>query len=390
MAIFLIPILIIIGIFAVSAGGDVLKNIDISFPSFQSATKERTEKPAPQVVSPQPSATKRIPSTSTISAPFVLDTVITKGPGAGTQISGTNRVTFEFEGSVAPQDTTGRITFETKVEGVDSDWKSTSSRQRTITFPVGQNEYTFLVRAKIGKIVDTTPAQSSFNLAVSPFFGKVKISTTKAAGSSSNSLIKLTTSLDQEQEITITGWKIQGKGGSFTIPLGIGRISSSLNIIPNTNIVVKRSDTILLTGDQSPFGIGKNFNFRPNACMGYLKAYYTFPLSISSSCSNAKPQIEEITFLKESCQEFILKKINFSSCDVPDYSQNIAVSIDSTCVTYLADNFNYNSCYQKHFRESNFQKNEWHIYMNTNFIRKLHDVIELTDQNGLLVDKKVY
>lgn len=390
MAIFLIPILIIIGIFAVSAGGDVLKNIDIPFPSFQSATKERTEKPTPTFVSPQPSATKKVPSTSKISAPFVLDTVITNGPTKDTEISDTNIVTFEFEGSVTPQDTTGRITFETKIEGIDSDWKSTSSRQRTITFPAGQREYIFLVRAKIGKIVDTTPAQSLFNLAVSPFFGKVKISTTKAAGTSSNSLIKLTTKLAQEEQVTITGWRVQGKGGSFTIPIGIGRISSAVNIIPNTNIVIKRSDTILLTGDQSPFGIGKNFNFRPNVCMGYLKAYYTFSLPTSSSCPNAKPQVEEITFLKESCQEFILKKINFSSCEVPDYSQNIAVSIDSTCVTYLADNFNYNACYQEHSQESNFQKNEWHIYMNTNFIRKLHDVIELTDQNGLLVDKKVY
>ena len=393
MPIFLIPILILIGIFAVSAGGDILKNINIPFPSFQTAPKERTEKPAPTPSSrpvPRPSTTKKISSTSTISAPFVLETIITKGPKEGAQINDTNVVTFEFEGSVVPQDTKGRITFETKIEGLDSDWKATSSRQRKITLPAGQNEYTFLVRAKIGKIVDTTPAQSVINLSVSPFFGKVKISTTRAASNSSNSLIKLTTSLGQEQKVTITGWKIQGKGGSFTIPIGIGRIPSALNIVPSTNIIIKRSDTILLTGDQSPFGTGKNFNFRPNACMGYLKAYYTFSLSVPSSCSSAKPQIEEITFLSESCQEFILRKINFSSCMLPDYSQNIAVSVDSTCVTYLADNFSYNACYQEHSKDSNFFRKEWHIYMNTNFIRSLHDVVVLTDKNGLLVDKKVY
>ena len=123
--------------------------------------------------------------------------------------------------------------------------------------------------------------------------------------------------------------------------------------------------------------------------MGYLKAYYTFPLSISS-CPNDKPSVEEITFLSESCQEFILRKINFSSCQIPDYSQNIVISTDGECVSYITGNLSYNACYQKHSKESNFLKNVWHIYMNTDFVRQLHDVIELIDQNGLLVDKKVY
>ncbi|MDA1337544.1 MAG: hypothetical protein O3C23_02150 [bacterium] len=392
MPIFLIPILILIGIFAVSAGGDIFKGIDIPIPSLQlfptkSALQEKKKTASP---SPLPSAVKKTPTPSVISAPFVLDTIITQAPEHNAQISDTNVITFEFEGSVHPSDTKGTITFETKIDGIDSDWKATSSRQRKVTLPAGQEGYVFSVRAKLGTVVDVTPAKSAFSLALSPFFGKVKISSVQAATSSKNSLIKLTTSLDTDEKATITGWKIQGQAGSFVIPLGIENIRSTLNIIPNDNIVIKKSDTILLTGDQSPFGVGKNYNFRPNTCIGYLKAYYTFPLSVTSSCPNTKPEIDEITGFSEPCQEFILKKINYSSCNVPDYSQNVAVSTDAECVSYISNTFNYNACYQEHSQDVNFLKNEWHVYMNTNFIRSLHDAIELTDQNGLLVDKKVY
>lgn len=385
MPLLLIPFLILIGIFAVSAGGDILNDVKIPIPSIQLFPEKGDKKAAPRPAAPTPRPS--IVPPSVISAPFVLDTTITKSPNT---VNDTNVVTFEFEGSVSPSDTKGRITFETKVEGIDSDWKSTSSRQRKVTLPPGQEGYVFLVRAKLGKVVDATPAQSAFSLAVSPFFGKVNISTTRAATTSKNSLIKLATRLDQDEEINITGWRIQGKGGSFTIPIGIESIRSSFNITPRDNIVIKRSDTILLTGDQSPFGIGKNFNFRPNTCIGHLKTYYTFPLSVSSSCPSSRPELHEIAGLSEACQEFILKKINFSSCKVPDYSQNVEVSTNAECVSYITNTFNYNSCYQEHFQNSNFLKNEWHVYMNTNFVRSLHDVIELTDQNGLLVDKKVY
>ena len=386
MPIFLIPILILIGIFAFSAGGDILKNIDISLPNLQLFPEKSAEKQAPKTASPKPSTIRQAPLKTSPS--FVLNTVITKGPTEDAKISDTNIVTFEFKGTVSPVDTTGRITFETKVEGVDSDWKTTSSRQRKITLPAGPKEYTFLVRSKLGSQRDSTPATRTFTINTSPYFGKINISTTKAASESSRSLIKLTTKLDRDEKITLTGWRIQGKGGSFQIPQGIENIYSVLNITPRDNIVIKRADTILLSGEQSPFGVGGNF--RPNSCMGYLKAYYTFPLSISSSCPNDKPKVEEITFLSEACQEFILRKINFSSCQIPDYSQNIVISTDGECVSYITENLNYSACYQRHSKESNFLKNVWHIYMNTDFVRQLHDVIELTDQNGLLVDKKVY
>ena len=243
MPIFLIPILILIGVFVFSAGGDILKNIDISLTNLQLFPEKSAEKQAPKTASPRPSTIKQAPLKT--SPLFVLNTVITKGPAEDAKISDTNIVTFEFEGTVNPQDTTGRITFETKVEGIDLNWKTTSSRQRKITLPAGPKEYTFLVRSKLSGVKDSTPAQRTFTINISPYFGKINISTTKAASKSSRSLIKLTTKLDREENINLTGWRIQGKGGSFQIPQGIENIYSVLNITPRDNIVVKRAEALL-------------------------------------------------------------------------------------------------------------------------------------------------
>jgi len=213
MPIFLIPILILIGIFAFTAGGDFIKNIDLPFVDFRLFPEKSAEKAPPKAASPRPSTISQAPSG--LSPPFVLNTVITKGPTEDTEISDTNVVTFEFEGFVDPADTTGRITFETKIEGVDPDWKATSSRQRKITLPTGQHEYVFLVRAKLGKEVDPTPAQQGFNIAVSPFFGKVDILSARATTQSTPSRITLKPKLGSEETIDLTSSKLQGRNGSF-------------------------------------------------------------------------------------------------------------------------------------------------------------------------------
>ena len=280
MPIFLIPILILIGIFAFSAGGDILKNIDISLPSFQLfPEKSSSTKTAPKAAAPRPSTISQAPSQT---APlFVLNTVITKGPTEDTEISNTNVVTFEFEGSVNPQDTPGRITFETKIEGVDTDWKSTSSKQRKITFPPGSLEYTFLVRAKLNKEVDITPATRTFHINVSPSFGKVTIRSWRGATSSSPFTLTLSSHLTSEETLSVSNWTLKSNTGSFSIGFGAERISP-VGTVFQKQIVLHRGDKVRISGAASPFGAGGNF--RPNTCLGWLKQYYSFPLSVPSSC----------------------------------------------------------------------------------------------------------
>jgi len=313
-----------------------------------------------------------------------INTYITSGPEEGEVIEETNKVTFEFKAKVSPEETEGRIIFETKVEGFDEDWKETSSNQRVINLPSGPKEYTFFVRAKIKDVIDSTPTKRTFKINTSPYFDKVKISSVSSQTSSRPSSITLRTYLKNEEEINITGWQIRGKTGSFIIPGGIEKYTPYYNPVPDESIFVKRDDRIYLSGASNPLGRGRNF--RPNKCLGYFANYRDFPISLPTNCP--RPTKEEISHLSPCCQEFILR---LGRCEIPEYSSNFRISTDSECVAYLNDNFNYGGCYRNYSRDEDFIGNNWHIYMNRNIVVSDDcDTLYLRDQNGLLVDKYSY
>jgi len=313
-----------------------------------------------------------------------VNTYITSSPEEGEVIDETNKVTFEFKAKVSPEETEGRIIFETKIEGFDEDWKDTSSNQRIVNFPSGPKEYTFLVRAKIEDVIDQTPAKRTFKINTSPYFGKIKISSVSPQTSSRPSLITLSTYLKNEEEINITGWQIKGRKGSFVIPGGIEKYSPYYNPVPTESIFIERGDIIYLSGGSNP--LGRDRNFRPNKCLGYFANYHDFSIPLPKNCP--KPTSEEISHLDPCCQEFILR---MRTCEAPDYSQSYSVARDSECVDYLNENFNYGGCYRNYSRDEDFIGNNWHIYMNRDFLVSDDcDTLYLRDQNGLLVDKYSY
>ena len=337
-------------------------------------------KPATEPKESKPSEKKPPETKPAIS----INAYITSGPEEGEVIEETNKVTFEFKAKVSPEETEDRVIFETKVEGFDDNWKETSSNQRTINLPSGPKEYTFFVRAKIKDAIDPSPAKRTFKINTSPYFDKIKISSVSSQTSSRPSLITLSTYLEKEEEINITGWQIKGKKGSFTIPQGIEKYNPYYNPVPDESIFVKRGDKIYLSGASNPLGRGRNF--RPNKCLGYFTNYYDFPIPLPKNCP--KPTKEEISHLSPCCQEFILQ---LGRCEIPDYSSNFRISTDSECVAYLTDNFNYAGCYRNYSRDEDFIGDNWHIYMNRNIVVSNDcDTLYLRDQNGLLVDKYSY
>lgn len=313
-----------------------------------------------------------------------INTYITSGPKEGEVINETNKVTFEFKAKISPEETEGRISFETKVEGFDEDWKKTYSQKRKINLPSGPKEYTFLVRAKIEDVIDKTPAKRTFKINTSPYFDKVRISRVRIETTSRPSLITLSSYLKKGEEINITGWKIKGRRGSFVIPGGIEKYSPYYNPVPSKSIFIERGDIIYLSGSSNPLGRGRNF--RSNKCMGYLANYRDFPIPLSKNCP--RPTREEISHLDPCCQEFILR---LGRCEIPDYSQKYSVARDSECVDYLDKNFNYAGCFRKYSRDEDFVGRNWHIYMNRNIVISNDcDTLYLRDQNGLIIDKYSY
>lgn len=363
MYFFLIIALIIAAITFINSG--------ISLPDILSAQKG----PQTQELSSRPSSLKRIEQ----PASFALDTLITSGPAQGASLI-EEKVSFEFTGSAEPEQER-RITFETKVVGIDEDWKGTSGNKRTITLPPGPGEYTFFVRAKLSNVVDLSPASRTFFTNTSPYLGKVKLSSVRTKSPPFS--ITLATNLSSDENVNITGWRIEGNTGGFEIRQGIAKFHPTKNTVLS-DIILHRSDKVLIFESRSPFG--RNVSFRPNLCFGYLKPYYAFPLPIPSSCPD-KPTLQETSNLAPTCQDFILKNVKTSSCTIPDFT---GIQGDRECISYIQNRYNYDACYTLHSAEPGFDKNEWHVYAERSFGHPLHDTIELLDQDGLLIDSYIY
>jgi hypothetical protein len=208
---------------------------------------------------------------------------------------------------------------------------------------------------------------------------QLKISSVHSKSANNPSLITLSYKSGKEK-IDITGYKIKTRQGEFVIPQGVEKYSSSLF---EKDIVVGQYATIYLIGGQSPLA---RKNFETNKCFGYLSRTFDFYPSVWSSCP-PKPKQEELSNLQPYCQDFILRS---SGCKTPDYQNNLKISIDSECVSYINQHFNYNSCFNNYSNDSDFLKNRWYIYTGSNIVEPLHDTVYLYDRNNILLDKFSY
>jgi len=338
------------------------------------------------------------PSTPVPKPAVTINTSIISSPQEGEALNTTNDVTFEFSSRVTPKETEGQITFETKIEGLDEDWQLTYSNDRTINFPPGPKEYTFLVRAKIEfwkgeeykNYTDPTPAKRTFKINTSPYFGKVKISYIEKRDYNgvTGSLITLYTYLDSNEKVNITGWRIEGENGGFTIPQGTEKYDPSYNLLPSENvfrqdIILNYYDLVYLSSEKNP--LGRNRDFRLNKCFGYLKNYYNFPVDFYGNCPLS--QREDVFSLEDCCQKYILE---LGQCEEPNYWENPWLYSYTNCVNYVNNNLNYTGCYRNHSNDEDFLQDDWYIYMDRNFVGRGIDTFYLRDKSGLLVDKYEY
>lgn len=321
---------------------------------------------------------------------FSLDTFIRYGPLEKEVFEETNRVVFEFGARVQPSDTQGQISFETKIEGFDNQWQETYSNERTVDLPGGNKQYTFLVRAKIKGAVDSTPTKRTFTIKASLYFNKVKISYVRPPTFERPSLIALNSQLSGNEKIKITGFQLQGRKGSFTIPQGVEKYDSS-NPLFVEDIFIKPGDVVYISGAEGQM-LGKNPNFRLNKCFGYFANFSNFTIPIPENCP--RPREDRLPrYLSEDCRKYIgTYRKNCESINSGSLAKFNLLN-DSICQDYISQNFTYPGCFANYSGDQDFLSNQWHIYMQRTWQEIMHEVqdtVYLLDQNGLFIDKYKY
>lgn len=224
---------------------------------------------------------------------------------------------------------------------------------------------------------------------VSPYSGKVKISSLRVQTLSSASLITLTTNFQQNEKTGITGWKFETKKGNFLIPKGLEQINPLDPALLAQDIIAKQWDIIYISSDPSPF-LQKDKNFRPNKCMGYLSGARIFTIPLPQTCP--RPQTDQLpSYISYWCKEYIN---TLGNCQAPTYDGLAKYELfkDDNCMSYLNSNLNYNGCFLNYQKDQDFSSNQWHIYLDSRDKEIFpwtneFDTLYLRDKNGLLVDK---
>lgn len=366
-AVILFVIIVLIATY--SSWGEIQKPAEISKPKEQAAIYQTLAPEVKKEIKKEPS--------------FLIDTYIVSAPEEGAVINDTNQINFEFGAKVSPEIAQEEISFETKLEGLDSDWLRTWTNQRTINFPGDVKEYTFWVRAKARDSADPTPAQRTFTIQLSLYFNKVKIS---GVSHSSISLIPKT-----EEEINITNWRVVGKKGEIIIPQGQELFIPGKSL-PMKDMSIRKRGRVYLQSEANPFQV--NVAFRPNQCFGYLVSYYdsiSLPFSYKKICPRIDQDDPKFLNLSDYCQNFVFR---LEKCQTGDYFNDPKIYLDWTCNAYIdnyiANNLNYEKCIENYSRNKDFLTPSWYFYTGHDILGRRRDTLYLYDKNHLLVDKYYY
>jgi len=239
------------------------------------------------------------------------------------------------------------------------------------------------------KTKQKAPTERTSTTEKSPYFGKVRISQVISETSQHPSLITLETNYYiREEKINITGWYLEAKEGTITVPQTLEKYDPAIEVkegksLNYEDLFLERGGRVEIANDEPPKSTLESF--RLNKCFGYLNNYYDFTLQIPQNCP--KPKREEVLDLKPCCQSYVYY---INRCEIPKYWQESVIHRDSECTSLITDYFNYPGCLERYSEDNDFFENEWHIYTSKNILGKGLDILYLRDQNGFIVDEYSY
>jgi hypothetical protein len=213
---------------------------------------------------------------------------------------------------------------------------------------------------------------------ISPFYKEVSFNSVYSGyGYYSNGRILLDANVNSNETVDVTGWRIQGNHGSEYIPQAVSFYTPS-GFSPSQDIELANGQTLSIYS--SPGSI----NLRLNECIGYLQNDLRTNPQLPLTCPY--PNQSQISSFSGACQNYIE---TIPACTVPNTYSSQVPQNDYACQQYLST-LNYTGCFNAHFHDANFLSNAWWVWTGSNFLDQYHDIVNLYDSNGLLVDQYVY
>ncbi|MCE9643839.1 hypothetical protein K8Q93_01135 [Candidatus Parcubacteria bacterium] len=186
--------------------------------------------------------------------------------------------------------------------------------------------------------------------------------------------------------VPVSGWKIESDSTGKGRPIPNGVIlpaAGSINV--EQTIYARGGDRLYLVSGRSPTG----YSFRVNSCMGYFTRLQAFTPSLDTQC--IRPETYKLpqrpNQLEDRCLDYLE---SLPSCFLP--TATIPQNLSQECQSFVANNYNYNSCLLGSKDKSGFYKNEWRIYLNSgeSLWKSRRETIRILDAEGRLVTSVTY
>lgn len=237
----------------------------------------------------------------------------------------------------------------------------------------------------------------------SPYRGKISFSGGNPREPfAQDEYIRLRAGRGNEEDILITGWKIESVltgvqvtlGGASPLP-AIGNINSEpvLRLPPGGEVIIHSG--------RSPVGA----SFRVNRCTGYFNQYQPFNPDLPRECPAPVDEFDEFSGItaqdiredaRDTCRAYIRR--NTERCEIDDTAnfdarnrfgeRVIDPPLSPACQTFIRNELTYAGCVANHIADEDFYSLEWHVYAGSfnELWRKEGEVLRLLDQNGRTVD----
>lgn len=228
----------------------------------------------------------------------------------------------------------------------------------------------------------------------SPYYNKIRMSNISGLrGTDPNKeYISLSTNLEKNETIKITGWFLKSEVTGYYAMLGKVALLPFPFTKTESDIYLQYRDRAIITKGFSPIGI----SFRTNKCTGFFEENRNFTPSLPLQCprpidEDYLPKFSDVLDRNDECLN-IIKRISRCTTKGNEFVRDLPDTVSSACKNYITTQINYNTCVARHFSDTDFPGKEYRIYLNKfgPLWRTTHDTINLHDENGLIVDTISY
>lgn len=185
--------------------------------------------------------------------------------------------------------------------------------------------------------------------------------------------------------VLLTGMTIKSEASGRTATIGKGAyLPQQGTVNPEESVYLEPGGVAYIVTGRSPTG----FSLRVNKCTGYFEQFQNFTPQLPIECPAPKtePLPPPPNSLPDTCLEYI---DGMRRCRI---DPNPPEELGEICRRFIRDYFTYPQCILAHKNDSDFYKNEWHLYLShdNTLWKSTREVITLLDTTGKAVDTVTY